>query len=128
MGGIVQSHLCHEYPTPRPPALSQIPSEESFGLTQDELAYLFLGAKYGSKVSQYERRVRLPVLRNALAYEIVLGVPVGALFRGIAEEVRLSIAKRAVTFRTSWGSKVHPKDRAELLDKVGRGEETSVDG
>lgn len=63
------------------------------GLSHDDVAYL-LGAIYGSNVGKHERGDRLPILRNALAYEIILGVPVRQLYEGIFYEVHVEVIGR----------------------------------
>src|SRR3989442_15204812 len=64
------------------------------GLSQKEMAFL-LGCREESKVSRYERRVRLPNLQTALAYRVIFGVPVHDLFAGIFEKVEKVTVKRA---------------------------------
>jgi transcriptional regulator with XRE-family HTH domain len=64
------------------------------GLTQAELAYL-LGVHSGGKVSRYERFARRPTLETAIAFELILGVPVRELFAGVREEVEHEVKKRA---------------------------------
>ena len=55
-------------------------------LTQREMAHL-LGCQSPATVCQYEARKREPDLRTALAYQVVFGLPVEALFPGIHREV-----------------------------------------
>lgn len=64
------------------------------GFSQRELAFL-LGCKNAAKVTRYERFVRQPTLRTALAYEAIFGAPVRELFAGIYSEVEREAAKRA---------------------------------
>ena len=63
------------------------------GLSNDEVAFL-LGSVYGTNVSKHESGHRLPLLRNALAYEIVLGTPVRRLYQGMACSVRQEVLTR----------------------------------
>lgn len=64
------------------------------GLSNDEMAFL-LGSVYGTNVSKHESGQRLPLLRNALAYEIVLGTPIRRLYQGMACAVRRDVVARA---------------------------------
>lgn len=63
-------------------------------LTQKEMAAL-LGCQSSSTVCQYEGRKREPDLRTALAYQVVFGLPVDALFPGIHREVVQDVKSRA---------------------------------
>jgi DNA-binding XRE family transcriptional regulator len=63
-------------------------------LTQREMATL-LGCQSSSTVCQYEGRKREPDLRTALAYQVVFGLPVEALFTGIHREVEQDVKCRA---------------------------------
>ena len=63
-------------------------------LTQKEIAYL-LGCQSPATVCQYEARKRVPDLRTALAYQVVFGLPVEALFPGIHREVEQEVLIRA---------------------------------
>jgi len=64
------------------------------GLSQRDLAFLF-GCKSGAKVTRYERFVRNPNLRTALAYEAIFGTAVRELFAGAYSEVEAETRKRA---------------------------------
>lgn len=57
------------------------------GLSNDEMAFL-LGSVYGTNISKHESGQRLPLLRNALAYEIVLRTPLRRLYHGMTCSVR----------------------------------------
>jgi DNA-binding XRE family transcriptional regulator len=63
-------------------------------LTQKEMAHL-LGCQSSATVCQYEARKREPDLRTALAYQVVFGLPVEALFPGIHREVEHEVLIRA---------------------------------
>ena len=63
-------------------------------LTQKEMAHL-LGCQSSATVCQYEARKREPDLRTALAYQVVFGLPVEALFPGIHREVEQEVLIRA---------------------------------
>lgn len=68
------------------------------GLTQADVAYL-LGVQSSGKVSRYERFARRPALETAVAFEIILGVPIGDLFAGVREDVEHEVKKRARRLR-----------------------------
>ena len=68
------------------------------------MAYLF-GARAKTNVSRYERGKHLPALRTALAYEVMLGVPVAQLFPRAFADVRRALVRRA-------------KRRAEILTSL----------
>ncbi len=63
-------------------------------LTQKEMAHL-LGCQSSATVCQYEAGKREPDLRTALAYQVVFGLPVDALFPGIHREVEQEVLIRA---------------------------------
>ena len=56
------------------------------GLSQSELSFL-IRLKDKSELSRYERNVRQPSLRTALACQEVYGKPVSELFAGLSESV-----------------------------------------
>lgn len=64
------------------------------GFSQREIAML-LGTRDGSKVSHYERFLREPGLRNALACEIIFDIPVRELFAGVFEAAERDVRRRA---------------------------------
>jgi len=66
------------------------------GLSQAEVAFL-LGCRSGAKVSRYERFLREPGLRTALALEVLFKVPVHDLFAGLSEEVERDTLRRVRT-------------------------------
>jgi transcriptional regulator with XRE-family HTH domain len=65
------------------------------GLSQQDMAYLVGSRIGGVKVCRYERRQREPNLKNAIAFEIVLGTAMRELFAGTFDEVRKRIERRA---------------------------------
>ncbi len=65
-------------------------------LSQEAVACL-LGAQSGAKVCRYERFVREPSLRTALAYEAIFQKPVRELFAGLYEVMEREVAARAET-------------------------------
>lgn len=64
------------------------------GLSQREVAFL-LGCQYGTKVSRYERHVRLPNLETALAFEVIYQTTSKKLFEGIYREIEHQTHERA---------------------------------
>jgi transcriptional regulator with XRE-family HTH domain len=64
------------------------------GLSHEDVAFL-LGSISGANVSKHELGRRLPALRNALAYELVLGVPMRVVYEELFFEVRGEICRRA---------------------------------
>lgn len=63
-------------------------------LSQDEVARL-LGAESGAKVCRYERFVREPSLRTALACEALFQKPVRELFAGLYEAMERKVGAHA---------------------------------
>lgn len=90
------------------------------GFSQRELAFLF-GCKSGAKVTRYERFVRRPTLRTALAYEAIFGASVRELFAGMYLEVERETAKRAAVLaqrlRTKKRDRLTPR-KLELLRMI----------
>lgn len=66
------------------------------GFSQEELS-LLLSCTSGTKVSRYERNLRLPPLKTALAYEAIFGVPIQELFAGLYEQIEQEVRKQAKT-------------------------------
>lgn len=63
-------------------------------LSQEDVAFL-LGGTSGTSVSRHERGRRAPTVQTALAYEVILGKPVGELYTRFLAALRQSIATRA---------------------------------
>ncbi len=63
-------------------------------LSQDDVAFL-IGGEAGTSVSRHETGIRVPTLEVALAYQVVLGEPVGDLFAGMLHGVEATIRTRA---------------------------------
>ena len=64
------------------------------GFSQDEIAFL-LGSMSGANVAKHEKGSRLPMLRNALAYELVLGASIQSLYEGVLVQVSAEVSARA---------------------------------
>lgn len=69
------------------------------GLSQREAGFL-LGAKHNAKISRYENGHRLPPLRTALAYSVILDVPLPKLFPHLQRDVQAEVAGRILELRT----------------------------
>ena len=63
-------------------------------LSQEDVVFL-LGGTSGTSVSRHERGRRAPTVQTALAYEIILGQPVGELYRRFLFLLRQEIGTRA---------------------------------
>lgn len=64
------------------------------GLSHDDIAFLLGRSIHGSNVGKHERGDRLPMLRNMIAYEIVLSASLRELYEGMYEEVRVEVLTR----------------------------------
>jgi transcriptional regulator with XRE-family HTH domain len=89
------------------------------GLSQDEVAFL-LGCRHGTKVSRYERNTRLPVLKTALAYEVVFGAPVGVLFAGRFSAIKVITCRRAQVLARKLSAATRTPLNARRLEQLGR--------
>jgi transcriptional regulator with XRE-family HTH domain len=77
--------------------LQQIRSRrQRLNLTQTELG-LLAGASDASAVSRQEAGLRLPDLRSAIAYHVVLQSRIEDLFPDLVEEITAEVAARAVS-------------------------------
>jgi DNA-binding XRE family transcriptional regulator len=64
------------------------------GLSQTDVAAL-LGARSGALVSRHETGERRPILRTAIAYEIVLGISIRQIYAGIHTKLSNNVRIRA---------------------------------
>jgi len=87
------------------------------GLTQSELAYL-LGVQSSGKISRYERFARRPTLETALAFEVILGVPIRDLFEGVNEDVEHEVKKRARRLRRRLAQRQAHKRKLAVLAAI----------
>lgn len=69
-------------------------ARKRLALYQEEIAFL-LGSRDGARVSRYELSARTPLLRTAVAFELIYQCPIGELFTGLKEEVAADVGKRA---------------------------------
>lgn len=82
-----------------PMSSSQLPNylraeRKRLALSQKDVAVL-LGADSGAKACRYERFVREPTLRTALAYAAIFHKPVTELFAGLYQTMEAEVAARA---------------------------------
>jgi len=75
------------------------------GLSQSDISFL-IGLKDKSELSRYERRVRQPSLRTALACQAVFGTPVSELFAGINDSVAHDARGQMVKLRARLQKKI----------------------
>lgn len=78
--------------TPLPNYL--LANRKRLALSQDEVAFL-LGTNSGAKVCRYERFVREPNLKTAMAYEAIFQRSVSELFGGMYRKAEQDVAERA---------------------------------
>ena len=66
-------------------------------LSQEEVGFLLglAGMNKGNKVCRDENFVREPSLQDALAYEVIYGLPVRELFAGVYQQAEQAVAARA---------------------------------
>jgi transcriptional regulator with XRE-family HTH domain len=69
-------------------------NRKRLALSQGEVAFL-IGRRGAAKISGYERYMREPNLRAALALEVIYKRSVSELFDGLYHEVEKEIAERA---------------------------------
>jgi transcriptional regulator with XRE-family HTH domain len=84
------------------------------GLSQEEVAFL-LGSEDDSRISQYEKRRRLPPLETALACEAIFGIPVSELFAGVREGIGKNIEKRRAELKNRLRAE-SPEGSAALMN------------
>ena len=68
------------------------------GFSRAELGFL-LGALDGKSVTRHERGRRIPLLRTAIAYSLILQVAVDVLYEGLAFDVVDGVGARARALR-----------------------------
>lgn len=92
------------------------------GLSQNEVAFV-LGSQHGAQISRYERFASVPTLKNAIALELLYGVPVGALFAGTYDEVKAATMERVAMLTEELTQNETGRDatrKLQVLGKVGR--------
>ena len=78
------------------------------GLSQSEVSFL-VRLKNKSELSRYERNVRAPTLRTALACQELYGVAVSDLFAGLSDSVANDTRSRMERLQARLQAKVDPK-------------------
>ena len=82
------------------------------GLTHDEVAFL-AGSMSGTSVTRHENSRRVPLLRTALIYELILRVPVRTLYEGMLFERLRTVKQRALGLCAS----LERETRTKLRDR-----------
>ena len=78
------------------------------GLSQSEVSFL-VRLKNKAELSRYERNVRVPSLRTALACQELYGVAVSDLFAGLSDSVASDTRGRLKRLQARLQAKVDPK-------------------
>jgi transcriptional regulator with XRE-family HTH domain len=78
------------------------------GLSQSELSFL-LRLRNKSELSRYERSIRQPSLRMALAYQEVFGTPVSELFAGLNDLASRDARKQMARLKAQLQKRVEIK-------------------
>lgn len=89
------------------------------GFTHEEIAFL-LGCMSGSTVSRHECLDRLPLLRTALMYELILGTSVGALYAGLFNNSAELVRERARGLRLSLEKRPRSQARDQKIAALDR--------
>jgi hypothetical protein len=71
-----------------------VSNRKRFSLGQDEVAFL-LGVKNSDIPSRHETFSREPLLRTALAYEVIYQKPIRELFAGLYADIEKDVSDRA---------------------------------
>jgi DNA-binding XRE family transcriptional regulator len=79
------------------------------GLSQTEMGKL-LGYNSAGLVFRHERSESIPSLANALAYEVIFGVPVGAIFVGLRDTIKHDVENKLQQMETALENRI-VKDR-----------------
>src|SRR5712691_3910221 len=84
------------------------------GLSQGEVTFL-IRLKDKSDLSRYERSVRHPSLRTALACQEVYGKPVSELFAGLTDSVAKDSRNQMKRLRARLHSSIDPQSTAKSI-------------
>src|SRR6266496_5172960 len=84
------------------------------GLSQSEISFL-MRLRDKSELSRYERNIRQPSLRTALACQEVYGKPVSELFAGLSDSVASDSRNRMKRLQTRLQAKVGPKSTGNRI-------------
>src|SRR5712691_665512 len=78
------------------------------GLSQSDVSFL-VRLKNKAELSRYERNVRVPSLRTALACQELYGVAVSDLFAGLSDSVASDTRSRMKRLQARLQAKIDPK-------------------
>jgi len=84
------------------------------GLSQSDVSFL-VRLKDKSDLSRYERSLRQPSLRTALACQELYGVSVSELFAGLSDSVTKDTRHRMKRLRTRLQTKISPKSAGNRI-------------
>ena len=84
------------------------------GLSQSEVSFL-VRLKDKSELSRYERNVRQPSLRTALACQEVFGEPISELFAGLSDSVTRDSRNQMKRLQTRLNAKARPKSTGNRI-------------
>jgi transcriptional regulator with XRE-family HTH domain len=84
------------------------------GLSQSDISFL-IRLKDKSELSRYERNVRQPSLRTALACQEVFGEPISELFAGLSDSVTRDSRNQMKRLQTRLNAKARPKSTGNRI-------------
>src|SRR6266542_2213661 len=84
------------------------------GLSQSDVSFL-VRLKDKSDLSRYERNLRQPSLRTALACQELYGVSVSDLFAGLSDAVTKDTRNRMKRLQTRLQTKISPKSAGKRI-------------
>ena len=84
------------------------------GLSQSEVSFL-VRLKNKAELSRYERNVRIPSLRTALACQELYGVAVSDLFAGLNDSVASDTRGRMKRLQARLQSRIDPKSTGNRI-------------
>jgi len=84
------------------------------GLSQSEVSFL-IRLKNKAELSRYERNVRVPSLRTALACQKLYGVAVSDLFAGLSDSVASDTRGRMKRLQARLQAKVDPRSTGNRI-------------
>ena len=84
------------------------------GLSQSEVSFL-ARLKNKAELSRYERNVRVPSLRTALACQELYGVAVSDLFAGLSDSVASDTRGRMKRLQARLQSRIDPKSTGNRI-------------
>src|SRR5690348_884965 len=90
-------------------------TRKRMALSQSEVAFL-LGQGSSGQVSRYERFELMPSLETALAYEVILKIPLSEIFGGLYQKAEREVAERARALASEIGKRDAAK--CKLLAKL----------